>query len=383
MAISAEEANLHSVSHYDAEIRKNNQQLDAIRTELDKGRKKLETLQKEEGNFLEQLEQMEKNINASQKLLATLTERIDTVEHIIKRLDDSLSIAENDLKNRQAFMRQRLRQAYMTGRPNMLLVLFSSKTPLDAVNKVKYLERIGRYDREMLQHINDAKTDITARKQVQSLELDHLAQLRESKASEKEMLVTEERQRKGMLADVRKEKSSFEAMVRELENSQKELVSMIKLLEKKRKKAKEKQSAESIASFEKRKGKLPWPVDGPVITRFGKVVHPEYQTVIMNNGIDIEAKKGDPVHCVASGIVIHTGWLRGLGKMVIIDHVGGYLSIYAHLESIDVVVDQKVTSESIVGKVGDTGSIGGTRMHFEIRKSSEALNPIDWLEKRS
>jgi murein DD-endopeptidase MepM/ murein hydrolase activator NlpD len=74
--------------------------------------------------------------------------------------------------------------------------------------------------------------------------------------------------------------------------------------------------------------------------------------------------------------------MRGLGKMVIVDHVGGYLSIYAHLQDISVEVDQKVALDTELGRVGETGSLGGAKLHFEIRKSAEALNPLLWLEKK-
>ena len=101
----------------------------------------------------------------------------------------------------------------------------------------------------------------------------------------------------------------------------------------------------------------------------------------MNNGIDIGSKRGQPIECVAPGVVLHVGSMRGLGKMVIVDHAGGYLSIYAHLESISVSQDQEVTSGTNIGNVGDSGSLGGEKLHFEIRKSTNALNPVEWLEK--
>jgi len=381
-ASNAQENTLQSVSRYDQEIRSNNRQLDAIKTEIEKGRQKLNKLQQDEGNSLAQLEQIEKNIAASQQYLAVLSQKIDTVEKIITALADSLKQSEHNLVQRQKIMRHRLRQAYMNGTPNLLVTLYTSRSPLEAVNKVTYMEKVSSYDRELTAQIASVKQRITQRKAAHTLELAHLSALRATKASEKKAHEAQELQRKSMLAGIRKEKSSFESMVKELERSQKELVTMIKLLEKKRKKAKDAATTKKVVSFEKKKGSLPWPVEGAVVTKFGKVVHPEYQTVIMNNGIDIEAAKGDTVRCTAPGTVIHTGWLRGLGKMVIVDHVGGYLTIYAHLESIDVAVDQQVATDSVLGRVGDTGSLAGSRMHFEVRKSSEALNPIDWLEKR-
>ena len=376
------ESPLRSVSHYDKEIKRSTQQLDEIRLELEKGREKVKQLQKEEGTYLELLQQIEKNISASHTYLNLLDSRIDTVTIIIGRLSDSLDYAGRQLASRQTIMRKRLRQAYMNGPDQSLRMIFSAESPLDAVNRARYLERLNRYDRELVDQIETTRRLIDERKIAQQKEKEHLTALRESKESERKELVAEEKQRKKTLKEVRQKKESYEKMVKELEASQRELAAMIKLLERKRKKARASVSRSRIASFTKSKGTLPWPVEGKVLTNFGKVVHPEYKTVIVNNGIDIEAKKGESVRCVSPGTVIHTGWMRGLGKMVIVDHVGGYLSIYAHLESIDVENDQMVQIDEIVGKVGETGSLGGAKLHFEIRKSATALNPIEWLEKR-
>ena len=373
---------LKPVSHYDREIRRSTKQLDAIRGELEKGREKLKTLQKEEGTYLGQLEQLEKNIAASHTYLGILDRKIDTVQIHIHRLNDSLSAAGRLLASRQEIMRRRLRQAYMQGKVRPFVSFFAAKSPLDAVNRVRYLEEINRYDRTLVDHIRTTRRTIDEKKQVQQLERERLEGLRSDKVREQGTLLTEEQQRKKTLKEVRLKKESFEAMVRELEASQKELAAMIRLLEKQRKKARKSTSRKTVATFEKRKGTLPWPVEGPVITRFGKLVHPQYRTVILNNGIDIGADNGDEVHCIAAGTVIHTGWMRGLGKMVIVDHVGGYLSIYAHLQEIKVAMNQSVGPERVVGTVGETGSLGGAKLHFEIRKSAEALNPVDWLEKR-
>jgi murein hydrolase activator len=382
VAAGKDDAALKSVSHYDSEIKKSTKQLEEIRKEIEAGREKVKELKKKEGNYLGQLQQLEKNISTSHAYLSMIDSRIDTVQIIIGQLSDSLEIAGKQLQSRQQIMRKRLRQAYMRGVSHPLLMVFTAESPLDAVNRVRYLEKLNRYDRDLVTQIENTHKAIDEKKDAQVREREHLSGLREEKQREQTELVAEEKQRKKMLKNIRAKKESFVAMVKELEASQKELARMIRLLEKKRKSARARVSRKRIASFEKGKGTLPWPVVGPVVTKFGKVVHPEYKTIIMSNGIDIGADKGETVRCVADGTVIHTGWMRGLGKMVIVDHVGGYLSIYAHLKEIVVVMDQEVKTDAVLGYVGETGSLGGAKLHFEIRKSAQALNPVDWLEKR-
>lgn len=376
-------AALLSVSHYDKEIKQNNSKLSKIQTELEQGREKLKVLQKQEGTFLGQLEQVEKNIAKSHSYISLLAVRIDTVEVIILSLQDSLKSAGRKYEARQTIMRKRLRQAYMQGTNYPILMLFGANSPLDAINRVQYIEKLNQYDRTLADQIMRSRREIEQKKMVQQQEREHLTMLREAKESEQKQLVSEERRRREMLKEVQSKKKSYKTMVAELEASQRELAAMIKLLESRRVKARKTTTLkQGTLTFDKRKGSLPWPVVGPVVTIFGKVVHPVYKTVIMSNGIDIDAKKGEPVHVVMAGTVIHTGSMRGLGKMVIVDHTGGFITIYAHLEQIAVTIDEAVESQMVLGSVGETGSIGGAKLHFEIRKSADALDPVEWLEKR-
>ena len=153
------------------------------------------------------------------------------------------------------------------------------------------------------------------------------------------------------------------------------------MLESKREKARTAKDQGLLSSFEKRKGSLPWPVEGKVLSEFGRVVHSIYKTVIMNTGIDISAQKGEKVYCIASGNVAYVGRMRGLGKFAIIDH-GGYYTTYSHMDEVMVEKDMEVKSGTVLGVIGDQGIVGGTRLHFEIRKSSEALDPLNWLKAR-
>jgi septal ring factor EnvC (AmiA/AmiB activator) len=215
-----------------------------------------------------------------------------------------------------------------------------------------------------------------------------LVKLLDEKKTELTQQRAEESSRRAVLDEIRTNKTALAAMVAELEEAQRELDAIIKVLEERRKrvteeerKAREEQERKAAVSFERRKGKLAWPVRGEVASKFGKVVHPVYKTVIMNNGIDISARKGTSVKSVAQGTVAHIGSMRGLGRLVIVDHNGGFLTIYAHLDEINVAQDQNVSTGTEIGTVGETGTAGGAKLHFEIRKAAESLDPEEWLER--
>jgi murein DD-endopeptidase MepM/ murein hydrolase activator NlpD len=100
---------------------------------------------------------------------------------------------------------------------------------------------------------------------------------------------------------------------------------------------------------------------------------------ITNPGIDIKASYGTRVKAAAVGKVIYVSWLRGYGQFIIIDHGKSFYTLYANLSSASVEVDDNVTAGQAIAEVGDSGTLEGPRLHFELRHKKESLNPLDWL----
>jgi septal ring factor EnvC (AmiA/AmiB activator) len=107
---------------------------------------------------------------------------------------------------------------------------------------------------------------------------------------------------------------------------------------------------------------------------------PRFNTVTVQKGIDIRASLGTEIVSVAPGTVVFAGWLKGYGNLVIVDHGDAYHSLYAHLDRLDVEVGMVVEQEEAIGLVGDTGSLKGAYLYFEIRKGGQAIDPLPWLE---
>jgi septal ring factor EnvC (AmiA/AmiB activator) len=349
---------------------------------LERGRRRFKELQHEEGNYLSRLEQIEKIIYSSGKYADVVQRQIDTTEIMLAVLGDSLTKAETDLYRAREIMKKRLRSAYMTGGVNRLQMLLTAGSPAEFVRRVRYFQDLNRYDRRLAASIKDGIVSVNEKRSAQGENRDKLIKLLSDKKKEQQALVAEEAQRRTVLSDIRTKKSAHEAMVAELEEAQNELDAMIKALEGRRKKAKEEEAERRAAvSFESGKGKLPWPLRGEVVRKFGNVVHPVYKTITPNNGIDIAAGKGASVKSVAAGEVALVKWMRGYGRCVFIDHSGGYYTLYAHLDEVSVAENARVFSGTEIGKSGETGTTGGPKLHFEIKLRAESLNPEEWLEK--
>jgi septal ring factor EnvC (AmiA/AmiB activator) len=112
---------------------------------------------------------------------------------------------------------------------------------------------------------------------------------------------------------------------------------------------------------------------------YGKVEHPKFHTITFNNGIEIEARLGTEVRSVYKGRVAYSGWFRGYGKVVIIDHGNGYYTLFARLSKIVRDVDSIVEKGDVIALVGDTGLVKGPHLYFEVRQKGMPLDPLNWL----
>ncbi|MEL6543650.1 MAG: peptidoglycan DD-metalloendopeptidase family protein [Myxococcota bacterium] len=131
--------------------------------------------------------------------------------------------------------------------------------------------------------------------------------------------------------------------------------------------------------FSDNRGRLPWPSTAPIRARFGEELEREFGTTVRHNGIDFGAPAGSTVQTIAPGTAVYADWLRGYGLLAIIDHGGGYHSLYAHLADTTLRPGDRVELGDQVGVVGDSGSLRGTLLYFELREQGVAIDPSPWL----
>lgn len=130
------------------------------------------------------------------------------------------------------------------------------------------------------------------------------------------------------------------------------------------------------------RGRVPWPVSGKIISYFGKSKDPQFHLEVDNSGIQIQAPIGTPIHAVSAGVVKYADWFKGFGKLVILDHGRGYYSLYAQASELKVSEGESVAAGQVLGLVGDTDSLVGSSLYFEIRKNGVPQDPLRWLKYR-
>jgi septal ring factor EnvC (AmiA/AmiB activator) len=363
----------------DPEIEAQRRELESLKKQLDERREIGKHLKGREKNLLGQLRESEKNLQLTVRYLSALEKRIRAVASSLGDATTELARTAVQLESDRRRLSWRLREIYKRGRSADLEYLLSARSFGDLVTRTYYLARIAQEDRgHMLLtqarrgQVADTKSRLEARKR----ELDRL---KAETDRERRALSQIRAERRGLLNKIRSDSKSNEQAAQELERTSRRIRSLIDQLEKRRLAGGQGQPPVLFGDFSRNKGRLPWPVTGAVARSFGNQKHPRFNTTTFNSGVDIAAVFGAPITAVAKGRVDYVNWLEGYGKCAIINHGGGFYTLYANASEILVSVGKDVAAGETIGRVGDTGSTIGTALHFEIRKGREALNPLEWF----
>lgn len=357
------------------------QQLDALKGQIEENRREIEKLRSKERD----LSRLQERIRRDGELTKRYLRELGAQDEVIR---SGLALSQADLFDNEAALREtagRLRaglvryyKMHAVAGPELF---FSSRTFGELFARSQFMARFvyrERLDLEALAGERRSLAEGTAalenrRRTVEMLEAE--------KRREEERLRRRGAVAQAELGDVRDERADRERRVKELEESQVAIRRMLDRLEKDRARARERGAPPPVTGdVGAKKKRLSWPVRGAVVSEFGFEVNPRYGTRVPQNGIDIAAPEGTPIRAVAAGTVVYVAWLPGYGRTVILDHGGGFYTLYAHASSFAVGRgDQVVPGQAIAG-VGDTDSVRGTILHFEVRQGEKALNPREWLE---
>jgi murein hydrolase activator len=191
---------------------------------------------------------------------------------------------------------------------------------------------------------------------------------------------SEQAKRETLLAEIRGKKSLQLAAIASLEASARELDRRVAGF-KVEAEASDPPADVPLKPFPALKGLLMMPVKGKIVSFFGQHKDRVLKVTKFQNGINIKADRGEPIRAVYSGKTLFSSWFRGFGNMIIIDHGDHYYTVYAHLEEQFKSKGDPVEAGEVIATVGDTGSLTGTGLHFEIRHHGKPMNPLGWIKK--
>lgn len=257
---------------------------------------------------------------------------------------------------------------------------------LGILTSVRSIESFLLQDRYLAWHRNRERARFA---QVQGLQKEMLQREEELKramhrlkteAGEAELLQAALRHQEGRLESFLSELQNDEGRQKQMQNElAEEALQLERMLANLLGKTKPTEGFDTATPFLGLRGKLPSPAAGSLTMGFGEHLHPKYRTKTFHSGVLVQAPLGTPVQAVADGKVIFAEPFQTFGPMVILDHGGGWFTLYAHLQSALVIKDQVLRMGEVLGHVGDT--MDGPRLSFEIRQGTQAQDPQKWLQQ--
>jgi septal ring factor EnvC (AmiA/AmiB activator) len=300
------------------------------------------------------------NMGENKKKIALLSKRIAVMEQQVSL-------------HRKARI-QRLRTIYKEGSLFPIKVLFASGDFNDLLQRIRYMKIVADYDGALFQKYNKQFDVLNQEKEVLLQAREKLLMLQRSVASKRLEIEKEKSERQVFLKRLKKEIRTNKKIQEEQLRSTEDLNRIIALL-------KQKQTQGEGLDISDKKGWLPVPVKGRFLNKFGRKRDKQYDTYIVYNGINIRSSRGTPVRSVFEGNVLYTGALEGYGNLIILGHGKDYHTLYGHLDEIIATVGKRVRPGQIIGRTGDTGSLVGEALYFEIRYKGKPIEPTTWFQR--
>lgn len=383
------------------------EEMEHLKGQIKESKESVQEIFRKEKTIFDELEKAGKSLAAAQAEEREIKSRLRRVEADISRSSTYLSETRGVMVSKESTVSARLRAMYKQGREGYFSSVFASDTHVTALRHYRYLTMIAASDQELLSGFNKVASDNQARQKQLEQQKAELIALQDEAERKNAEVARRLKEKKDMLAMIRKEKTFYESMVKGMEESSLYIQKMLKQVShaprstavisapptpapspaappaaiSARKDSGDRPDAR-LPQFPDMRGRLPWPATGEVVGRFGRYQDPEKRVEAVSRGVEIAAPADSDIAAVFPGKVIYASWLKGYGKAVILDHGATYYTVYAHISDILVKEGDRVEQGAIIGRVGDTGSLKGPDLYFEVRHGGDPEDPVLWLRRR-
>jgi septal ring factor EnvC (AmiA/AmiB activator) len=370
------------------DLKAEQRRLQETQRQLNEERAKAAEAKKRETSLLAELETIDRSLAEKKAEVTRLDTRIARLEADLKALRGDIGRLAGRRSEQEEQLMRRLRALYkMQAQGGAIRVLLGDDDPIRRATAVRSLASLAAVDARLIDEFRSTSDRLEDRKRREEARQAELATLRTDARREQAEVDREAAKRRTLLARVREDRAYHERMVGELSEAARRLEAFIReLQDKQRRIAKAPPPKPGVeppgVGFGSLRGRLPWPTEGKIVAAFGAQVHPRFGTRTYRNGVDIEAAQGTEVGAVFAGHVIYTGWFKGYGNLIILDHGHDYYTLYAHVADILVKEGDDVRQGQRIGTVGDTGSLTGPRLYFEVRYQGKPQDPEQWLRQQ-
>ncbi len=345
-----------------------------IQKEMESHKQKLEQAKRHEHSVLEDLDSTNRRLTELEGNLKNEQQRLRMTQAEMRRVEGEISAIKEELIKKKRWMKMRLRTMQRYGQSGDIIFLLTSADDLAGLmRRWKYLERISLRERKMMEEFSENLKNLAEKDKRLEVLTSQLRREEDRIRLTEASLSESKREKEAVLASVRKEKSTHEKLIRELQESSRRLLEVIRKLE-------EKETYEG-RGFSALRGSLVWPVNGKVAIPYGSQKDPKSNTPVFRNGIHIRTDD-DSVRAVYGGKVVFADWFKGYGNLVIINHGEGYHTLYGNLAETFLKVGDIIKVKDVIGKVGESGMLNAPSLYFEVRYKGKPLDPLQWLKRR-
>ncbi len=359
------------MSHYQDKLAKLQKSIAKIHQHL-KGSKK------QRSHVVTELKTLEAEISKTSKKLKTLKKKVIDSRQLAKKLKHELNQLNKQLAEQRTVLSEQIRSAYSMGHQQNLKMLLNQQDPAQAGRTQAYFNYLNRARQ---QQIHSFLATLDLKKQTEAkLKQTLLTQnkLLKSQKKKKRQRQKQRFQRKQLLAELSKKIKNQETTLSSLESSRGRIENLLKSLGELL--ADIPTSPSENQPFLSQKGKLPWPLKGRFMNKYGQ---PKNYGDLKWNGVLIKTELGTPVRVISHGRVAFSDWLQGFGFITIVDHGDGYMSLYGQNESLFKQTGDWVQAGEVIATAGDSGGQTISGVYFEIRSRGKPVNPSKWCSSKA
>jgi len=368
-------------------------ELKGLRSRLNQLQEELEKTSGEHAEAADALKQSEQQISSVSRSLRGLDQDERKLNQELSRLQGQYGRTETELRDQQDRLAELLRQRYYQGGEDGMRLMLSGRHPGEISRNLHYYTYIGRARAGMIAEQRDTLARLVVlRTQIEEQKV-RVAKVQLEQQAQKRALEGVKSAREQMLSKL---SSQIRKQRKEIKTLQQDEARLARLIERLRKlaatpkpadrKPRPGQKVDTVASaalagldFPRLKGRLALPVAGEITARFGQSREgggPSWK------GLFIRTREREEVRAVATGQVVFADWLRGFGNLLIVDHGGGYLSLYSNNESLYKQPGDAVRAGDIIAAAGNTGGQEDTGLYFELRHQGKPFDPMNWVASR-
>jgi septal ring factor EnvC (AmiA/AmiB activator) len=371
-------------SDVDNQLKNNRKQLNRVQEQINSLRKEIAKSDIKASSTLEQIKILDKEIALLSKSSSLLNKEVGLLSEKIDITRDQLQVNRRKLKILKDQYRNRVLHLYKHGKIQNIELLLDAESINEALVRYKYLQFFNDQEKQAIQKIQYRVENIQDLEQQLSLDHQNQRQALNKKERQQKKSLTRKNEKKVMVERLIWNSQNLNKQLKSAEEEYQKLYEIIVALERQRRLREESGETKqeytlNLKDIRKNKGKLSWPVKGKILHKYGKQRDSRLKTTINNMGIDIKAKTGSEVKAVFIGLVSTITYLSGFGNTIILDHGNGYYTVYSHLEEFFVEPDALVNAGEVIGLVGDSGSLEGSKLHFAVFANQTTENPQLWL----